>query len=550
MALSPDKSRLYSTAFDETVLEWDLATGTIVRSLDLYGTAFRHAYKCSPNILITSLDDTTVAVCDAASDSLIQTFHCKEKLNCIAYLSARKQFAFVYEASSDIVVSSSSSDDDTPAIILKSDYLIHLIAATNDGELLAATSYSYERYRIVIWNPITGERVCALAGHGNWIRSLDFSPDCDMLASGSDDKSVKVWHLETGSCLYTFQGYMDIVTSAAFSLDGLRVIAGAADRTIRIWDIQANIPEANFDHHTKEVVELKVSHSEMWLASASEDETVKLWDTLRGGCFQTLQGHTRGATRLSFSRDDHLLVAGCGNGDIKIWNLQTFVCINTFQGNEPTVCSVGFSSDGQSILSATEMGPIRIWDTASGDCRKVIHTSNINVAIFSPDDETVASGHSHAATVRLWDAHTTKPIKSFETQVSSVTDMVFSRDGQLLIESLYSYDVRIWDIQSYACLNTITNYRGDISRVAKWVDDQMNSFGRYRLGSEAGSEPLSHLELDNGRRGIMKDAQLVLFLPLDYSPIASPLCFLETNSFLAFALYSGRVIFITIKDSN
>jgi WD40 repeat protein len=37
-----------------------------------------------------------------------------------------------------------------------------------------------------------------LEGHSDWVRSVAFSPDGQLLASGSDDKTIKLWDPTTG----------------------------------------------------------------------------------------------------------------------------------------------------------------------------------------------------------------------------------------------------------------------------------------------------------------------------------------------------------------
>src|SRR5271170_5243390 len=44
----------------------------------------------------------------------------------------------------------------------------------------------------------TGAEVQQLEGHSDWVRSVCFSPDGSLLASGSSDKTVRVWNVQTG----------------------------------------------------------------------------------------------------------------------------------------------------------------------------------------------------------------------------------------------------------------------------------------------------------------------------------------------------------------
>lgn len=77
-----------------------------------------------------------------------------------------------------------------------------------------------------------------LRGHVAGVRSVSFSPDGKLLASGADDKTVKIWDAATGTILRSLRGHGNSVTSVFFSPDSKFVISSGKDKTVRIWDVE------------------------------------------------------------------------------------------------------------------------------------------------------------------------------------------------------------------------------------------------------------------------------------------------------------------------
>ena len=67
--------------------------------------------------------------------------------------------------------------------------------------------------------------------------SVSFSPDSQILASGSFDTSIRLWNVQTGQCLNVLQGHTEAVFAIRFSPDDRTLASGSLDETIKLWDV-------------------------------------------------------------------------------------------------------------------------------------------------------------------------------------------------------------------------------------------------------------------------------------------------------------------------
>ena len=73
-------------------------------------------------------------------------------------------------------------------------------------------------------------------GHTNEVYSVVFSPDGHLLASSSEDNTIRLWDVGTGQSLRTLTGHASAILHVAFSPDGHRLASCGADATVWLWD--------------------------------------------------------------------------------------------------------------------------------------------------------------------------------------------------------------------------------------------------------------------------------------------------------------------------
>ncbi|WP_344291253.1 hypothetical protein [Streptomyces synnematoformans] len=87
-----------------------------------------------------------------------------------------------------------------------------------------------------------------LRGHEGRVRAVAWSPDGRLIATGSDDRTVRIWSSVTCEEVAILGVHQDKVTSVAWSRDGTRLLTGSFDGTARVW-----AAEPDFDRVEAEV---------------------------------------------------------------------------------------------------------------------------------------------------------------------------------------------------------------------------------------------------------------------------------------------------------
>ncbi|KAH1203762.1 Transcription initiation factor TFIID subunit 5 [Glycine max] len=106
--------------------------------------------------------------------------------------------------------------------------------------------------------------------------------NCNYIATGSSDKTVRLWDVQSGECVRVFIGHRSMILSLAMSPDGRYMASGDEDGTIMMWDLSSGCCVTPLVGHTSCVWSLAFSCEGSLLASGSADCTVKFWDVTTG----------------------------------------------------------------------------------------------------------------------------------------------------------------------------------------------------------------------------------------------------------------------------
>lgn len=292
-----------------------------------------------------------------------------------------------------------------------------------------------------------------LRGHSDDIRKIALSPDGQILASCSDDGTVKLWNIKNSDhssvTLKVKEAGTKGFRSLAFSADGQILAAGTFDGAIIIWNLsETNSPKAILHGSSYIINDLAFSKDNKLLVTAGSDGTLQIWDVTRPtGASTKIEQTFKRINCISFDNTGSRLAVGSEDGNLKIYNFfrldeQPLILQN---GGKAVRC-IAFNKTGNILAVGNSDGLVKIYDIhnpSSKPTEFIGHSSSVNAVCFSPDDKLLASCSSDK-TARLWNYRKNDELPVIlEDHDSWVYSIAFSDDGNKVFTSSADKTVKI-----------------------------------------------------------------------------------------------------------
>ncbi|KAH7924649.1 WD40 repeat-like protein [Leucogyrophana mollusca] len=291
-------------------------------------------------------------------------------------------------------------------------------------------------------------------GHTNGVRAVAYFPHGQHIASGCDDKTIRIWSVETGQQEGEALEHDYEVGAIAISPDG-RTIAGRVVNRLIIWDVarRKRVRGVKMDGGSEDVLDqLMVAFSPdgRCIATASSaSASIRLWDVDTGSSVKELQPHTNAVWYLSFSPDGACIATGSSDGSCQVLDISTGkTVVGPIRGHTDAVISLVYSPDSRLLVTASDDGSIRAWDGATGQevgSPMLLPMIPIHCIAISADGKRIASASSDK-TVGLWNLETRLQVGDpFTSRAFGWTRTVaFSPNGRFIIGG-GSPDINLWD---------------------------------------------------------------------------------------------------------
>ena len=259
------------------------------------------------------------------------------------------------------------------------------------------------------WIPRPPEKY-ELKGHRAPVTRVVFHPTFTLIASCSEDATIKIWDYETGDYERTLKGHTDTVQDVAFDPTGKLLASCSADMQVRVWDFTGGYEcVRTLKGHEHNITSVQWTPSGDHLLSAGRDKTIKIWDMQTGYCIKTLVGHADWVRQIRVSRPDGLWLASASNDQtIRVWSMATKECKAELREHAHVVECIAWAPDaaaGPINEAASGRPPAHLAEDGSNGGDTANSPSMVVPGAGRLTGPFLASG-SRDKTIRFWDVST------------------------------------------------------------------------------------------------------------------------------------------------
>lgn len=335
------------------------------------------------------------------------------------------------------------------------------LAYSPDGRTLATGSNDRT---VRLWDSSSGKLRLQFKAHAHWIHALVYSPDGKVLATAGGDQRIALWNSATGKRLHEDDAPEGSLFGAVFSPDGKTAATAGADGVLRLWESATGKARASIPIPLGELSSIAWSPSGAVVALGNDFGHVHLFDTATRKSLQALQVHTRRVTCLAFMPHGKSVVSGSHDRMLVLSDVKTGKAIRSFNAPQGSpITSLALSADGRYLFAVGTEARFMVWETATGKpaAAAPVRRSGVLSVCFAPGAREALSVGQDGA-VRLWETASGKMRRSLSGCRDWVWSAAWSRDGRLIATGHADGGVTLWDGRTGQRLRELSGHRGAV----------------------------------------------------------------------------------------
>mmetsp|Transcript_14250 Transcript_14250/g.18055 ORF Transcript_14250/g.18055 Transcript_14250/m.18055 type:complete len:282 (-) Transcript_14250:1905-2750(-) len=261
---------------------------------------------------------------------------------------------------------------------------------------------------ILIWDFPTGEILCVLESHTNWVRGVQLSANSGDLLSCSYDNTLIHWKFvekRYPEYVKTLTGHTYFVTVGKFISGDSQIVSSSYDGSAKIWDSKSGYCIETMCHsNNSRINHMEISPDEKWMATAGEDGNVCIWCML-SYTRKFVVSHRDSVRWVVFSSNSNELFSASEDKLVNSWGIQSGRMLKQFSGHTDQVneCIIYPHQCGYFMISASNDKTIKIWSHTGSVLQTEIHSSP--VVVLARQNVFLASA-SRDRSVSVWKMRT------------------------------------------------------------------------------------------------------------------------------------------------
>ena len=310
------------------------------------------------------------------------------------------------------------------------------IAISSNGSLLASVS---DDESVKVWEVSSGELVRTLSGHDEKVNACAMSPNNTALVSISEDGEAKVWSLPSGKLRTT------LWNRAAMNYDGQLFTEKSNDGITKVGQVATQALARKLLRPAKAIA-CAIANSGSILLAATERETLYVWRMQSREVLCTLN-NTAPVTACAISTDGGWVFTGTTMGEVSLWEVGSGRRLWTWLDHETPVTACAISDDGTMVMSGSEDGTVIVWKASTGELVQTLyaHGDSVKGCALTGEQGVLVSG-SVDGSLKVWNLSSHESGRAQIFPAAIVNGCAISHDGNIAVSASEDGWLKVWNV--------------------------------------------------------------------------------------------------------